>query len=109
MVRTKQLARKAGGKQKALSMRKAASTFAGICKLGSCIRHDGHSGPCKDANMDDEEYEVEEIVDERVRSTGMEYHVKWVGWPDEDCTWESVGALTNCREKLLAWMFREYD
>ncbi len=74
MVRTKQVARKAGGKENTLSTKKTASkTFAGICKRGgSCVKHDGHGGPCKDGDMDEEGYDVEAIIDERHCAGGME-------------------------------------
>ena len=44
--------------------------------------------------MSDEEYEVETILDKRIRKGNVEYHVKWKGWNDPaDNTWEPVGNL----------------
>ena len=44
--------------------------------------------------MSDEEYEVEKILDKRIRKGNVEYHVKWKGWNDPaDNTWEPVGNL----------------
>ena len=44
--------------------------------------------------MSDEEYEVEKIIDKRVKKGGVEYFVKWKGWDDpSDNTWEPVDNL----------------
>ena len=44
--------------------------------------------------MSDEEYEVEKIIDKRIRKGAVEYYVKWKGWEDpSDNTWEPVGNL----------------
>lgn len=44
--------------------------------------------------MSDEEYEVEKILDKRIRKGNVEYYVKWKGWNDPaDNTWEPVGNL----------------
>ena len=47
-----------------------------------------------------EEYEVEKIVDKRMKKGKPEYYVKWKNWPDEDNTWEPVDNL-EC-EDLIA-------
>ena len=36
--------------------------------------------------LDDEEYEVEQILKERVVGRGVEYYVRWKGYAK--CTWE---------------------
>merc|ERR1712156_1131106 len=44
--------------------------------------------------MSDEEYEVEKIIEKRVKKGGVEYLVKWKGWDDpSDNTWEPVDNL----------------
>ena len=41
--------------------------------------------------MSDEEYEVETIINKRVRKGKIEYLVKWKGWDNpDDNTWEPV-------------------
>ena len=56
-----------------------------------------------DIELEDDEYEVEEIKDLRKISSQWKYLVKWQGWPESYNTWEPEGNLTNC--KLLV---REY-
>ncbi len=38
--------------------------------------------------MADERYEIERIVDKRYRNNGLEYLIKWRGYPDSQNTWE---------------------
>jgi hypothetical protein len=51
-----------------------------------------------------EEFEVEEIVDKRIRRTRRnqvtEYLVKWKGYPTSDNTWEPLSNLGNASEAL---------
>lgn len=42
-----------------------------------------------DADDDDQEYEVEKIVGEKVEFGVRFFLVKWKGWPENDNTWES--------------------
>ena len=57
--------------------------------VGACSRTDGcilaakHSGACKIADMGEEDYEVEAVLDQRGAGRGLEYLVKWKGWPSE--------------------------
>lgn len=44
---------------------------------------------------EDEEYEVEQIVDKRVRFGRVEYKVKWLGYPESENTWQTVESM-NC-------------
>jgi hypothetical protein len=51
--------------------------------------------------IDDEiEFEVERILDKRIRYRKPEYLVKWKGYPLHDATWEPQANLTNCRTLL---------
>ena len=57
--------------------------------------------------MEEEDYEVEKVVAQRSGRGGrVEYQVKWVGWPLEDCTWEPVSALADCQGVLREWEAR---
>ncbi|KAL5526401.1 hypothetical protein ACEPAF_8124 [Sanghuangporus sanghuang] len=51
------------------------------------------------------EYEVEVIRDMRKRHGKWEYQVKWLGYPEEENTWEPVEGLRNAPEKL--WEYHE--
>jgi Chromo (CHRromatin Organisation MOdifier) domain len=56
--------------------------------------------------VDDEEYEVEEIKKKRIRNGKIEYLVKWSGYDDKDNTWEPVTNL-SCPEKLKEYELRQ--
>ena len=44
--------------------------------------------------MSDEEYEVEKVLDKRVKKGQVEYLVKWKNYDDpDDNTWEPIGNL----------------
>jgi len=50
--------------------------------------------------MSDEEYEVETIINKRIRRGKVEYQVKWKGWDNpDDNTWEPVANL-ECPELI---------
>jgi len=49
---------------------------------------------------DEGEYEVEEILDRRVKGRQEEYLIKWKGYDDSENTWEPRKHLRNCPEKL---------
>ena len=48
---------------------------------------------------DDEEFEVEEILDQRIRKGITEYRIRWKGYDPEDDSWEPTSHL-NCPEKV---------
>ncbi|KAH7559971.1 reverse transcriptase [Bipolaris maydis] len=50
-----------------------------------------------DIELEDDEYEVEEIRDLRKIGSQWKYLVKWRGWPESHNTWEPEGNLTNCK------------
>ena len=79
-------------------------SWVGICtRTDGCIRPAGHKGACKVADMEEEEYEVEKVLDERAGKRGPEYLIKWVGWPMQDSTWEGASALADCKRILRDW------
>lgn len=47
-----------------------------------------------------EQYEVEKILSKRIRNGKPEYRIKWLNYPETECTWEPEGNLTTCREML---------
>jgi Integrase zinc binding domain/Chromo (CHRromatin Organisation MOdifier) domain len=49
--------------------------------------------------IDDEEYEVQKIVGKRTRKGRTEYLVQWLGYGDEDNTWEETANL-SCPERI---------
>jgi hypothetical protein len=48
----------------------------------------------------EEEYEVESIVDKRIRHRRIEYRVKWKDYPEWESTWEPLDHLSNARGKI---------
>jgi len=55
------------------------------------------SGPVEE----DGSFEVERIMAERPSASGEpEYHIKWLGWPVEESTWEPLSFLNNCPNML---------
>ena len=46
------------------------------------------------------EYEVDRILDKRVRFRRVEYLVQWLGYPEYDATWETLRALRNALEAV---------
>ena len=56
-----------------------------------------------ESESDGEEYEVEKIVDAKVRKYGIMYNVKWAGYPDSENTWEPARNLENAQEKIAEY------
>ena len=56
----------------------------------------------------EEEYEVEQILDKRIRQYGKsaktQYLVKWKGYPEYDATWEPEANLKNAQEKIQDYL-----
>jgi hypothetical protein len=48
----------------------------------------------------EEEYEVESIVAKRTGPKGVEYRIKWVGYPPSDNTWEPLENLENAHSAI---------
>ena len=47
------------------------------------------------------EYEVEEILDSRIRNGKLEYLIHWRGYNISERTWEPSSNVTNAPEKVL--------
>jgi Chromo (CHRromatin Organisation MOdifier) domain len=56
-----------------------------------------------DAQVLEEEYDVEKIIGKRNRNGTTEYLVRWLGYESDENTWEPTGNL-SCPEKI-----REYE
>ena len=46
------------------------------------------------------EYEVEEVLDSRLKKGKLEYLVKWSGYTEDHNTWEPELNLTNSKEAI---------
>lgn len=45
-------------------------------------------------------YEVEKILDKRVKDGKVEYQIKWLGYPESESTWEPLKNLKNVKEMV---------
>ena len=81
----------------------ARREWAGQCPIEGCVLPCGHTAPCKRGEIEEEDYEVERITAERTVGGTTQYLIKWVGWPDEDSTWETADALENAQGVLARW------
>jgi hypothetical protein len=80
--------------------------WSGGCGKKGCVLQLNHSGPCKKGAIEEEDYEVEYIADERRvgKTKRIEYEVKWRGWPSADNTWEPRDSLLDtCAKGLEVW------
>ena len=46
------------------------------------------------------EYEVEKIVNKRIRNGKVEYKIKWAGYSMDECTWEPLKNLENITKMI---------
>ena len=53
--------------------------------------------------MSDNDWEVEYVFGKRIHRGKVQYHVKWLGWPLKDSTWEPMKHLGNCIPMIEAW------
>ena len=56
-----------------------------------------------DDEPEEEEYEVEKIVAQREAKNGLEYYVKWLGWPESENTWEPEDHVIDCKMVMRVW------
>ena len=66
-----------------------------------------HSKKKKKERLTAEEYEVEKIVDRRIKSNTptleYEYRVRWKGYDEEDDTWQSLSSLKSAMKLVVAY------
>ena len=48
----------------------------------------------------DNEWEVDHIVDSRLKNKKLEYLIHWRGYDDSDCTWEPKSNLRNAKDTI---------
>jgi hypothetical protein len=48
----------------------------------------------------EEEYEVEDVLNLRLNRGKREYLIKWKGYPLNESTWEPMGNLEHCHDKI---------
>ena len=56
--------------------------------------------PIEIPTSDQVEYEVECILDKRIKWRKPQYLIKWTGYPLHDATWEPLENLENAQEKI---------
>ena len=49
---------------------------------------------------EDDEWEVEEIMDSRVKKGKKFYLVRWKGWPEEYTSWQPEEDCVNAQERV---------
>jgi len=52
------------------------------------------------------EYEVEAVLDSRIRKSKLGYLVEWKGYGPKERTWEPAENLENAKEAIAAFHFR---
>ncbi|KAH0829924.1 hypothetical protein FOPE_10756 [Fonsecaea pedrosoi] len=55
----------------------------------------------------EEEWEVEEVLAERVRSGRTQFHVRWKGYGEADDSWEPASNLANARDLIEEFRRRQ--
>ena len=71
-------------------------------------KQEAQTRPVSEEQIDGEEaWEVEEVVNKRVRKRGrastVEYLVRWKGYPDWEKTWEPAKNLEGAEEAVVAY------
>jgi len=52
------------------------------------------------------EYEIEAVLDSRIRRNKLGYLIEWKGYGPEERTWEPAENLENAKEAIVAFHFR---
>ena len=56
----------------------------------------------KNEEEEEDSYDVEKILNHRVKYKKLQFYLKWVGWSENDNTWEDFENL-NCPEKIIEY------
>ena len=51
-------------------------------------------------SSEDSEYEIEKIIDKRLKNGILEYKVKWLGYDDSHSSWEPLSNLENAKDAI---------
>jgi hypothetical protein len=46
------------------------------------------------------EYEVDKILDKRIRDGMIAYKIQWISFPASDATWEPIENLEKCQDMI---------
>jgi len=77
-------------------------TFAYIC-VHAVDSDDEEDEEEEEEEEEEDDYEVERILEKKGTGKRLRYLVKWIGWPEEDNTWEPVDNLTNAKDLITAF------
>jgi hypothetical protein len=47
-----------------------------------------------------EHYRVEKIIDKRITNGKNYYKIKWLNYPEDQCTWEPERHLSTCKDLI---------
>lgn len=59
----------------------------------------------EEEELSENEYEVEKVLDSRIRDGEREYFLKWKGYPMSECTWEKESGM-NCDDLVEEYWSR---
>jgi len=62
-----------------------------------------------DSEEDNEEFEVEKIIDEKLYYGKTRYLVRWKGYNKDHNTWQDVDSLKSCKEVLKNWELKKEE
>jgi len=62
-----------------------------------------------DSEEDNEEFEVEKIIDEKLYYGKTRYLVRWKGCNKDHNTWQDVDSLKSCKEVLKNWELKKQE
>lgn len=69
---------------------------------------DESGGPQEEEEEDGEEYEVEDLLDDRVVDGRRQFLVRWKGYDESYDTWQDTDDCANCPDIVKAYVQRRY-